>query len=79
MFGFKKTNEYVIQIEGMRCMHCAKKVEDTLKAIKGVKAVSVDLENKNAKVSANVKDVDAFKETVKSSIKEAGFEVLNIL
>ena len=79
MLGFKKTNEYVIQIDGMKCMHCAKKVEDTLKAIKGVKEVSVDLENKSAKVSANVKDLDAFKDAIKSNIKEAGFEVLNIL
>ena len=32
MFGEKITK--TISIDGMHCMHCAKKIEDTLKGIK---------------------------------------------
>ena len=49
MFGNKKIKKN-IKIEGMSCMHCAKKVENGLKEIKEVKSVNVNLEEKNAEV-----------------------------
>ncbi len=48
---FDKSVNTVLSVEGMSCMHCAKRVEDALKALKGVKKVKVDL-------SAKVADVD---------------------
>ena len=42
MFGNKIIK--TILIEGMSCGHCSKRVEEALKAIKGVKSVSVSLE-----------------------------------
>ena len=46
--------------------------------LKNVKKVEVNLEEKFALVTANAKDEEAFKENVKASIKEIGFEVTNI-
>lgn len=77
MFGLNN-KEYKVSIEGMRCKMCAANVEKTLKALKNVKKVEVNLEEKFALVTANAKDEEAFKENVKASIKEIGFEVTNI-
>lgn len=73
MFGNKITK--TIFIEGMSCGHCSKRVEEALKAVKGVKSVSVSLEEKNAKV---VLKNDISNETLKSAVEEVGFEVTNI-
>ncbi len=53
MFGFGKKTDYVIEIEGMMCAHCAKRVEDALSAVKGVRSVTIDLDKKTAAVSAD--------------------------
>ena len=47
MFGKKLT----INIDGMSCNHCAKKVEDSLKEIDNVKNVKVNLNKKNATIT----------------------------
>ncbi len=75
---FAKGKEYTIFVEGMKCMHCAASVEKTLKAIKGIKKVSVDLENKKAIISASTKDEETLFANIKAQIAEAGFEVSNI-
>ncbi len=58
MFGKK----LVVNIEGMSCSHCAKKVEEGLKKLDGVKSVKVNLEKKNATIAykdtLDVKDVE---------------------
>lgn len=73
MFGSKITK--TIFIEGMSCGHCAKKVEGALKSVKGVKCVSISLQDK--KVSILLKaDVD--NNILKTAIEELGFEVVNI-
>ena len=43
----------LIEIEGMHCEHCQKKVEDTLCSIPEVEEVSVNLDKKNAKITLN--------------------------
>ena len=48
MFGNKITK--TIFIEGMSCGGCAKRVEEAIKSVKGVKSVSVSLEEKKAEV-----------------------------
>lgn len=74
MFGSEKIIK-MIKIEGMSCMHCAKKVEDTLKALKGVKQVNVNLEEKNATV---VMKQEISNETLKNAVEELGYEVKEI-
>ena len=78
MFFMKEKKEYTIKIDGMKCMHCVKNVENTLSKIKGVKKVNVDLEEKCAKIVASFKDEAISFETIKTQIEEAGFSVLEI-
>ena len=73
MFGNKITK--IIFIEGMSCGHCSKRVEEALKSVKGVKAVSVNLEEKKAEV---VLKTDVDNETLKAAVEDVGFEVTNI-
>lgn len=48
---FDKTEKTTLQIEGMSCAHCQKRVEEALKGVKGVKSASVDLEGKSTEVT----------------------------
>ena len=64
-----------ISIDGMSCQHCVNYVNETLKEIKGVKSVKVDLAGKNAVVEL---DHDVDDETFKAALDEAGYEVTNI-
>lgn len=73
MFGNKITK--TIFIEGMSCGHCSKRVEETLKAVKGVKAVNVILEEKKAEVTLKS---DVANEILKSAVEDVGFEVRDI-
>lgn len=72
MFGNQKITK-TIKIEGMSCMHCAKKVENALKEIKGVKSVKVMLEEKKADVILK-EDVDD--KVLKDKIEELGYTVV---
>lgn len=65
----------IIEIEGMSCGHCAKKVETGLKDIKGVKSVTVDLEAKKATVTMKEEISDG---VLKNTVEELGYEVKDI-
>ena len=65
----------IISIEGMACGHCSARVEAALKAVDGVSAVSVSLENKNAEVTL-AKDVAD--EVLSGAVTEAGYTVTGI-
>ena len=71
MFGKEKIVK-TLNVEGMSCIHCVKKVETALKDVKGVKSVNVSLENKTAEVTLK-EDVDT--EVLKKAIEDAGYEV----
>ena len=73
MVGNKITK--TIFIEGMSCGHCSKRIEEALKAVNGVKAVSVSLEEKKANVTLKT-DID--NGTLKNVVEDLGFEVTNI-
>lgn len=73
MFGHDKITK-TVQIEGMSCSHCAKKVEMALKELQGVKSVKVVLEDKKAEIVSN-KEIDD--ETIKRVIEEIGYHVSN--
>ena len=65
-----------ISIEGMMCDNCKKHVEKALNSIEGVTSVKVSLENKNAIIECNL---DVSDETIKETVKEAGYEVTEII
>lgn len=65
----------IIEIEGMSCEHCAKKVESALKDVKGVKSARVDLANKKAEVTLK-EEVD--ESILKSAVEDLGYEVKEV-
>ncbi len=69
---FNKNFEKEITIEGMHCMHCAKKVEDTLSKIKGVKKVSVELSSGKVKILS--KD-EINNELLKAAVETLGYSI----
>lgn len=73
MFGNKKAN---IKVEGMSCNHCKANVEKTLENIDGIKKAEVNLDEKIASIKYKG---DLNKEEIKSQIKDAGYEVIDIV
>ena len=70
---FNKNNvEEVLEVEGMKCEHCAARVKEALKKI-NVKA-QVSLEEKKVRVSYNSNKVN--QEQIKNQINELGFKCL---
>lgn len=67
----KSMKSLVIEVEGMMCMHCAKRVEDACKSVTGVEGAKVSLDDKNVTVTSNG-EID--KEAVVKAIIEAGYE-----
>ena len=59
-----------LKIEGMMCGHCRARVEKALKAVPGVQAVEVSLEDKTAEVTGS-----ASEEELKRAVVEAGYKV----
>lgn len=74
MFGGNKITK-VIEIEGMSCKHCSKKVETTLKELKEVKSVKVSLEDKKAELILK-EDIDD--SILKNAIEDLGYKVNDI-
>ena len=73
MFGLKKKENvtYTLNVEGMMCQHCVAHVKKALEGVKGVAAVSVDLEGKTATVDAlSSVSVDA----LIAAVVDAGYE-----
>ena len=69
---FDKTENTVISVDGMHCNHCKAKVENALKALKGVKKFEVSLENGSATVAYVAKKITP--DTIASAITQSGFE-----
>ena len=68
MFGGNKITK-IIEIEGMSCGHCSKKVETALKS------VNVSLEKKKAEV---ILKQEVNNDMLKSIVEELGYKVVNI-
>jgi len=68
---FERSVNTTVKIKSMSCMHCVKRVEDTLKALKGVKKVKADLASGSASVDY-VESKISRDELVKA-VNEAGF------
>lgn len=62
----------IIEINGMMCEHCQKKVENALIEI-GIANPKVNVEKKQAVVKTELEDA-----TIMNAIKNAGFTVVSI-
>lgn len=71
MFG-KKNVEKEIYVEGMHCAHCAKSVTDSLKKIKGVKKVDVDVSSGKVVIESKTALDDA---QIKTAVENVGYSV----
>ena len=74
MFGLKKKENttHTLTVEGMMCQHCVAHVKKALEGVKGVSAVTVDLDTKTATVEA-LSSVSA--DALATAVKNAGYEV----
>lgn len=71
----EKRMKTTLSIEGMMCAHCQGRVEKALKEVPGVTEVVVNLEQKNAVVTAE-ESVTA--DALEKAVTEAGYEVTAI-
>ncbi len=65
----------ILKIEGMMCGHCSSHVEKALRGLDGVSDVTVNLEEKTAKVTM---DKEISDEVFKNLISEEGYEVVSV-
>ncbi len=70
---FSKKNKKVINIEGMHCDHCVKRVTDALNSIEGVDKVKVNLAKKEVVITSEKEISD---ELINSKINELGFQII---
>ena len=69
------TMKKTIHVEGMMCMHCVGHVEKALRAVPGVKGVTVSLDDKKAVVDV---DESVSNDALTVAVKDAGYEVTGI-
>lgn len=69
---FDKTENCTLSVEGMHCNHCKAKVENTLKALKGVKKAEADLNKSTATISYVPNKVTP--DELAKAVNEAGFK-----
>ena len=74
MFG-KKKQKKIINIEGMHCDHCAKKVENALTNLDNVEKAKVNLKKKQAEITLS-SDID--NKIIEQAIEEIDFKVTDI-
>ena len=63
----------IVKIDGMHCEHCAKTVEGKISTIEGVKKVKVNLNKKEAAITAD-NNIDT--KLIKEVLKETDFKVI---
>ena len=69
---FKKIEQLMV-VDGMHCQKCAARIEAALKAVNGVKKVSVDLEKKTVSV---ISQHEIEFSVLKEAIEKLGFKVI---
>lgn len=61
-----------LAVEGMNCGHCTSAVEKALRAVPGVRDVSVELASKTATVEI---DASVSDEALQKAVTDAGYQV----
>lgn len=64
----------ILDVQGMSCGHCVKKVEDSVGQLEGVNQVNAKLDDAQVEVSFNESQVSLDK--IKETIEERGYEVV---
>ena len=72
---FNKKIKKVINIEGMMCDHCKKKVEKSLLELEGVSKVKVNLKEKNATIYST-KSIN--NDDINNTINKLDYKVISI-
>ena len=70
------TMKKLLKVEGMMCQHCVKHVTDALMGVAGVTGVDVNLKKKGALVECGE---GVTNEALTAAVKEAGYEVTQIM
>ena len=70
------TMKKLLKVEGMMCQHCVKHVTDALMGVTGVTGVDVNLKKKGALVECSE---GVTNEALTAAVKEAGYEVTQIM
>ena len=67
--------EVTLKISGMTCDHCVKTLEKSIKVLKGVSRVHVDLSSQKAQVvySSDAGNLDQ----IKKAVTDAGYQVVD--
>jgi len=68
------TMKKTVSIEGMSCMHCAKRVQTALSGVAGVKSAEVNLDKKTATVEGETLN----DESLTAAVTDAGYQVTKI-
>lgn len=63
----------ILDVQGMSCGHCVKKVEEGVGQLEGVNQVNVKLDDAQVEVSFNESQISLDK--IKETIEESGYEV----
>ena len=71
---FNKKVKQVINVDGMSCSHCAKKIENSLKEIDGVVKVSVNLDKKEVIITSKF-EIDT--NLLRKKIEDLGYKYLD--
>lgn len=71
--GGKKMNKITLNVEGMTCEHCEKRVTDALMSASGIKKVKAKAKKNIVEIKFDESQVS--EDTIKSIIKETGYEV----
>jgi copper chaperone len=63
----------VLNVPSISCNHCKMAIEGAVRALAGVSAVAVDVEDKSVAVDFEAGDVTL--ETIETAVREEGYEV----
>ena len=69
------SKQIIIKVDGMKCNHCASKVQTELNKINGVKSVKVNLESKKVTIKYK-KDIDL--DNIRSVIDNLGYSFIGV-
>ena len=72
---FNKKIQKTVIVDGMKCNHCAKKVETALNKIENVKSVKVDLDKQKVLIIL-LNDIDD--NIIRNTIEELDYKVISI-
>lgn len=73
--SFAFAESYTLEVNGMKCDHCAKRLQGELKALEGVESVSVDLKVKQVTLDT-LEGQKLQEEQVRKTLTDSGFSLV---